>query len=157
MYSDHSAVVLSISFSKHKPPRGSGFWKFNKSSLLDMKYVELLNFLFPEFAKKHQGTEDKGLFWGMIKMENIREFTIEFFKEKAKSKRDEEYTLLSEMIKLRCKLQTVYSDSLRSELEKIKTKLSKIASVKTRGTIIHNRARWYECGKKNSKCNFYNL
>ena len=63
---------------------------------------------------------------------------------------------LSEMIKLQCKLQTEYSDSLRSELEKIKTKLSKIASVKTLGTIIRSRARWYEHGEKNSKY-FYNL
>ena len=123
--------------------------------LSDTKYVELLNFLIPEFAKKHQGTEDKGLFWEMIKME-IRTFTIKFSKKKAKSKRDEESALLSEMIKLQCKLQTEHSDSLRSELERIKTKLSKIASVKTRGTIIRSRARWYEHGEKNSKY-FYNL
>ena len=63
IYSDHSAVVLSISFCEHESPRGPGFWKFNNSLLSDTKYVELLNFLIPEFAKKHQGTEDKGLFW----------------------------------------------------------------------------------------------
>jgi len=51
IYSDHSAVVLSISFSEHEPPRGPGFWKFNNSLLSDTKYVELLNFLIPEFAK----------------------------------------------------------------------------------------------------------
>ena len=101
--------------------------------------MELLNFLIPEFAKKHQETEDKGLFWEMIKMK-IRAFTIKFSEKKAKSKRDEEYALLSEKIKLpQCKLQTEYSDSLRSELERIKTKLSKIASVKTRPTIIRSR------------------
>ena len=60
------------------------------------------------------------------------------------------------MIKLPCKLQTEYSGSLRSELERIKTKLSKIASVKTHGTIIRSRARWYERGEKNSTY-FYNL
>ena len=156
IYSDHSTVVLSISFSEYEAPRGPGFWKFNNSLLSDTKYVELLNFLIPEFAKKHQGTEDKGLFWEMIKME-IRTFTIKFSKKKAKIKRDEESALLSEMIKLQCKLQTEHSDSLRSELERIlKTKLSKIASVKTRGTIIRSRARWYEHGEKNSKY-FYNL
>ena len=86
----------------------------------------------------------------------IRTFTIKFSEKKAKSKRDEESALLSEMIKLQCKLQTEHSDSLRSELERIKTKLSKIASVKTHGTIIRSRARWYEHGEKNSKY-FYNL
>ena len=151
IYSDNSAVILSISFSEQEPPRGPGFWKFNNSLLSDTKYVELLNFLIPEFAKKHQETKDKGLFWEMIKME-IRAFTIKFSKKKkAKSKRDEEYALLSEMIKLQCKLQTEYSDSLRSEYQAFKN-----SSVKTRGTIIRSRARWYEFGEKNSKY-FYNL
>ena len=93
IYSDHSAVVLSISFSEHEPHRGPGFWKFNNSLLSDTKYVELLNFLIPEFAKKLQGTVDKGLFWEMIKIE-IRAFTIKFSKRKAKSKRDEECALV---------------------------------------------------------------
>ena len=60
------------------------------------------------------------------------------------------------MIKLQSKLQTAYSESLRTDIERIKTKLSKIASVKTRGTIIRSRVRWYEYGEKNSKY-FYNL
>ena len=84
IYSDHSAVVLSISFCEQEPPREPGFWKFNNSLLSDTKYVELLNFLIPEFAKKHQETEDNGLFWEMIKME-IRAFTIKFSKKKQKS------------------------------------------------------------------------
>lgn len=64
------------------------------------------------------------MFWEMIKME-IRTF-VKFLKKKAKSKHDEESSLLSEMIKLQCKLQTAY------------TKFSKIASVKTCGTIIRS-------------------
>ena len=103
IYSDHSAVALSVSFSECESPRGPGFWKFNNSLLSDTKYVELLNFLIPEFAKKHHGIEDKGLFWEMIKME-IRAFTIQYSKKKAKCTRDEESALLSEMIKLQCNL-----------------------------------------------------
>ena len=60
------------------------------------------------------------------------------------------------MIKLQCKLQTEYSDSLRSELERIKTKLSQIASVKTRGTLYVAERDEHEHGEKNSKY-FYNL
>ena len=90
IYSDHSAVVLSIFFSEHEPPSGPGFWNLMFS---DAKYVKLLNFLILQLAKKHQGTEDKGFFWEMNKME-IRTFTIKFSKQQAKSKRDEEYAFL---------------------------------------------------------------
>ena len=69
----------------------------------------------------------------------IRAFTIAFSKKKAKEK--EMKNLLSEMMRLQTKLQTSYSDSLNTELERIKFKLSKIAGIKTRGTIVLSRAR----------------
>ena len=78
---------------------GPGFWKFNNSLFSDTKFVELLNFLIPEFAKKNHGIEDKGFFWEMIKME-IRAFTIQFSKKKAKCKGNKESALLPEMTKL---------------------------------------------------------
>ena len=87
------------------------------------------------FAKKHEQVNDKGLYWEMIKME-IRAFAIAFSKKKAKRKRDEESVLLSEMMRLQTKLQASYSDSLKTGLERIKFKLSKIAGIKTRGTFV---------------------
>ena len=61
----------------------------------------------------------------------IRAFTIAFSEKKAKRKRDEESILLSAMMRLQTKLQTSYSDFLKTELERIKSKLSKIAGIKT--------------------------
>ena len=146
IHSDHSALALSVLFDESELPRGPGFWKFNNSLLSDTNYVQLLTFQFPEFAKKHQQVKDKGLHWEMIKME-IRAFTIKFSKKKAKRKRDEEIALLSEMTKIQTELQTSYSDSLKIELDRVKSKLSKIATVRTRGTIVRSRARWYEHGE----------
>ena len=60
------------------------------------------------------------------------------------------------MMRLQTKLQTSYTDSLKTELERTKCKLSKIAGIKTRGTIVRSKARWYEHGERNSKY-FYNL
>ena len=60
------------------------------------------------------------------------------------------------MMRLQTKLKTSYYESLKTELQRIKSKLSKIADVKTQGTIIRSRARWYEHGERNSKY-FYNL
>ena len=87
----------------------------------------------------------------------IRAFTIAFSKKKAKRQRDEESILLSEIIKLQSKLRTSYSDSLKAELERIRFKLSKIVGIKTRGTIVRCRARWYEHGKRRNSKYFYNL
>jgi len=99
IYSDHSAVALSVSLNESEFPQGPGFWKFNNSLLSDINYVELLTFKIPMFAKKYEQVNNKGLFWEMIKME-IRAFTIAFSKKKPKQKRDEESILLSEMMKL---------------------------------------------------------
>ena len=46
--------------------------------------------------------------------------------------------------------------NLKTELEGIKFKLSKIVGIKTRGTIVRSRARCYEDGERNSKY-FYTL
>ena len=155
IFSDHSAVALFLFFNERESPRGPGFWKFNSSLLSDANYVELLTSKIPEFAKKHELVNDKGLYWEMIKME-IRAFTIAFSKNKAKRNRDEESTLLSEMMRLQIQLQASYSDSLKSDLERTKSKPYKIVESKTRGTIVRSRARWYEHGQRNSKY-FYNL
>ena len=149
IFSDHSAVALLLFFNECESPRGPGFWKFNSSLLSDANYVELLTCKIPEFAKKHELVNDKGLYWEMIKME-IRAFTIAFSKNKAKRNRQSQ-TLLSEMMRLQIQLQASYSDSLKSDLERTKSKLSKIVESKTRGTIVRSRARWYEHGERNSK------
>ncbi|KAL9965225.1 hypothetical protein ACROYT_G028996 [Oculina patagonica] len=143
---DNTKVILVNVYAPNDPNQQVVFLRELSNNILSNYDV---------FAKKHQEIEDKGLFWEMIKIE-IRAFTIQFSKKKAKSKRDEESALLLEMTKLQCKLQTEYSDSLKSDLERIKSKLTRIASVKTRGTIIRSRVRWYEHGERNSKY-FYSL
>ena len=102
---DINEVIRIKPFHKDQP----GFWKFNNSLPSDTNYVELLTFKIPMLAKKHEQVNDKGLYWERIKME-IRAFTIAFSKKKAKRERDEESILLSEMMRLRTKLQTSYSD-----------------------------------------------
>ena len=95
-----------MSFNKSELPRGPGFWKFNNSLLSDTNYVELLSLKIPMFSRKYEQINEKGLYWEMIKME-IRAFLIAFSKKKAKRKRDEESILLSEMMRLQTKLQTL--------------------------------------------------
>ena len=58
----------------------------------------------------------------------IHAFTIAYSKKKTTRKRHKESILLSEMMKLRTKLQKSYGDSLKAELER-KFQLSKIAGM----------------------------
>ena len=89
IFSDHSALILTICFGEQTAPRGPGYWRFNNSLLTDNEYVALLRSKIPEFVAKYKEVEDKGLFWEMVKME-IRGLTVKFSKLKVKRNRDEE-------------------------------------------------------------------
>ena len=96
IYSDHSALSLSIISEEKEVKRGPGFCKFNNSLLPDKDYTELISQKIPEFASKYREVTDKGLLWDMIKME-IRAATILFSKIKARQKPDEEKKLLAKI------------------------------------------------------------
>ena len=83
-------------------------------------------------------------------------FTIKYSKRKAKKKSNEEKALQTKLIDIQNKLQVNYNESDKIEMDKLKAKLSRIEAIKTEGTIVRSRARWYEHGEKNSKY-FYSL
>ena len=68
IFSDHSAISLSIISEEKEVKRGPGFWKFNNSLLTDKDYTEMISQKVPEFASKYREVTDKGLLWEMIKM-----------------------------------------------------------------------------------------
>ena len=99
IFSDHSALILTICFDEEAAPRGPGYWRFNNSLLSDNEYVALLRSKIPEFVEKYKEVEDKGLFWEMVKME-IRGLTVRFSKLKAKRNCDEEKLLTTRFAQL---------------------------------------------------------
>ena len=120
--------------------RGPGFWKFNNSLLTDHDYVDLITKKIPEFAFKYHELDDRGIFWEMIKME-IRATTITYTKRKARQKRDEEKCLLARFYQLQQQLRANFDETIKSEMERVKRKLAKIISIKTRGTMVRSKAR----------------
>ena len=52
IFSDHSALTLSLSSQNNETKRGPGFWKFNNSLLTDKDYVETISKQIPEFFSK---------------------------------------------------------------------------------------------------------
>ena len=119
IFSDHSAITLSMSLESNETKRGPGFWKFNNSLLTDKSYTEMITKQIPEFISKYCNLNDKGLFWEMIKME-IRPSTIIFPKNKAKQKRNEEKLLLMRLNQLQEKLRSNSNEATKVELDRVK-------------------------------------
>ena len=89
IFSDHSAITLSMSSVVTETKSGPGFWKFNNSLLTDENYLQMITTQIPEFVSKYQELTDKALLWELIKME-IKPSTTIFAKRKGKQSRSEE-------------------------------------------------------------------
>ena len=154
--SDHSAIVLNIQSFDQRKKLGPGFWKFNASLLEDKEYVENMRQNIPAFIEKHRDVLDLGLKWDVIKME-IRGFTMQYSKRRARLEKDKENQLLIKLNELQEKLCSSRNDpNLLNEYYTLKAKLEKVSNKKIKGTILRSKARWYENGEKNSKY-FLNL
>ena len=145
IFSDHSAITLSMSLESNEIKRGPGFWKFKNSLLTDKCYMEMITKQIPEFISKYCNLNDKGLFWEMIKME-IRASTILFAKNKAKQRRNEEKDLLLRLNLLQEKLRSNLGEETKVEMDRVKKELAKVVSKKTRGAVTRSKAQWYEFG-----------
>ena len=138
---DHSAVALHFAFDK-QCPRGPGYWKFNVALLEDKNFVEQLSIKIPSFIEQYQEVSDKGLLWELIKME-IRAFTINFSKQKAKRQRDYESELVKKAQKAKRKLAQKESEEAKENYDKINKELDNISFQRTRGACVRSKARWF--------------
>ena len=103
------------------------------------------------FIEKYRDVSDLGLKLDVIKME-IRSFTVQYSKRKARLEKDKEKQLLIKLNDLQEKLCSSRNDlNLLNEYYTLKSKLEKLSNKRIKGTILRSKARWYENGKKNSK------
>ena len=87
----------------------------------------------------------------------IRRFTLQYSKKKARIERDKEKDLQIKMNNLQEKLSTSKNDhKLLNEYNAVKVQLDKILNKKIEGNILRSKARWYEHGEKNTNY-FLNL
>ena len=155
-FSDHSAIMLNIQSLDQRKKSGPGFWKFNANLLEDKEYVKKMCENIPAFIEKYRDVSDLGLKWDVIKME-IRSFTVQYSKRKARLEKDKENQLLTKLNDLQEKLCSSRNDlNLLNEYYTLKAKLEKLLNKKIKGTILRSKARWYENGEKNSSY-FLNL
>ena len=81
----------------------------------------------------------------------IRASTTAFAERKAKQKRNEEKQLYKELNRLQYEIKLNYSESIKSEINKVKKDLMRIVAHKTQGAMIRSKAQWYEFDERNSK------
>ena len=91
--SDHSPIYTEIQYQNYQKSSSSGFWTFNSSLLDNKEFVTHLKFFLIYAKEKHRDTEDKRLYWEMIKLE-IRDFCICFSKWLSRGKKESEIDLL---------------------------------------------------------------
>ena len=134
-FSDHSAIMLNIQSVDQRKKSGPGFWKFN-ASLLEKMCVNI-----PALIEKYKDVTDLGLKWYVIKME-IRGFTVQYSKRRARSEKDQEKQLLKKVNDLQEKLCSSRNDpNVLNEYYSLKAKLEKLSNRKIKGTILRSKAR----------------
>ena len=132
-FSDHSSVMLNLQSLDQLKRFGPGFWKFNANLLEDEKYVKEMRKNISCFREKYNAVTDLGLKWDVIKME-IRSFTLQYSKKKARIERDKEKDLQIKMNNLQEKLSTSKNDhKLLNEYNAVKVQLDKILNKKIKG------------------------
>ena len=149
--SDHSPIYVEIQYENSQKKSGPGFWKFNNSLLENEEFVINLKFFLIHAKEKHNNTDDKRLYWEMIKME-IRDFCIRFAKRLSKNKKTKEMDLLRKLNELNVLIGKNPNDvNLTTEARSVKLELKNLSERKTKGAIIRSRVRWYEHGERNAK------
>ena len=142
---DHSAITLRL----HKIEdgnKGPGFWKMNTSLLNDTSFIEKMKQKIAVWREEAKEIEDKRVSWDWIKY-NVRLFSIEYSKSRAKTIREEEEIMQRKYLDAQVKLQQNPCVETRKVLEECKTGLEKFYDKKTDGIIVRTRARWHEHGE----------
>ena len=153
---DHSAILIHIKSEELKQKKGPGFWKFNQSLLQDETYVSHLRAEITKFKQKYIDVKDLSLRWDLIKME-IRGFTIQYSKNKARKRRAEENHLQKQINDLYKKAELQPNDkTIITDINNARSRLREIMQHKTKGTILRSKVRWHEQGERNTRY-FYGL
>ena len=150
---DHSGIRLEIRGIDKKFEHGRSYWKFNNSLCLDGKYVDGMKSEIARLkTQENSEFKSKSVWWDYMKMK-MRQYTIKFSKEKAKSRKNEIKKLEIEIQDLEEQLVNALVNASRIILENIegkKDQLKKLHDCSIEGLKVRSRASWVEEGEKNT-------
>ena len=146
--SGHSPISCILE-SSSKIQLGKNLWKFNSSLINDEKYVtqmkqhisEVKSQFNPAFGNKAH------VQWEFLKYE-IRKFTIEFSKNKAKLKREKLSRLEVKLTELE---QNLSNDEAKEQYNAYRGEINEIYNEISNGIKIRSKCDWYKFGEKSNK------
>ena len=145
---DHSAVHLHLGWEEIE--RGPSYWKFNDSLLNDQAYIDLIEDNFESWVLEGSDINDAGIKWDWLKYK-IKQATIKYSKEKAKTRRDKIRELEEKLKNLEKEITNNPSENIILEIDSTKSQLQDEYDYRLEGIIIRSRCNWMEYGEKNSK------
>ena len=116
--SDHSIIDLVLTIQG--PKRGPRFWKLNVNVLKEMSYINHIKTSINDAWFNYKEILDLGVRFDWLKY-NKQTFSIEYCKQRAKTKRNKEHNVIRELEHLDdkiCKWVTCPGE-LKTELERI--------------------------------------
>ena len=157
VHSNHRLMQIKLSLKAiHK---GTGYWKFNNSSLLDKNFASVIKNVIGEFQTNYPpNTCNPQLQWDTLKCV-LRGYIIEFSAKRKKMFLHRQNLLRVHLQQLQDALNSCNSqdpNSLFADIKSCQYELDSAIKEKAKGAAIRSRAKWVEPGKKNTKY-FFNL
>ena len=109
----------------------------------------------PTFYEESRELKDPVMSWEFLKYK-IRQFTINYSKEKASERKARRISLEKMVKRLEISISTNSNETLLEEYYKYKNELESIYDFIAEGIILRSKASWYEHGEKSYKY-FLNL
>lgn len=143
-FSDHVMLSCTLSLAVGVTP-GSGLWKLNCSLLEDQQVVQQYREQYREWQTLQDMYDTRAHWWEMVKGK-----TQTFFRRTGKKRKDRHSRC---MMGLQKRLQryfklTQYGMDFNEEIKEVKSEMSGLAEIKSKGVILRSREREIEEGEK---------
>ena len=145
---DHSIIELILKVDG--PKRGPGFWKLNTSILEEESYVLEIKALIKKVWEDANNIENLNTRYDWLKY-NIRKYTIDYCKQRAKSKKLKENKIIDDIQLLDVKIcnETASEDELNT-YKNLKYELEHIEEERARGHWIRSGLERIENDEKST-------
>lgn len=132
-------------------PRNRGYWKLNTSFLEEEPYITGILENKDKWLEDLGDSENDIIKWEYIKLK-IRQFSIQYGKQKAKTMSREEKDLETKLHDLEEQSDgnAVPQNNELEEINHVRRRLEEISNYNTEGLILRSQSNWSEQGEKSN-------